>query len=372
MESSRSAIQAAPLAPDEDLFFRGGSAGGLVESRDRAVRECSPSGGAWRSSARIDRSVDGGAGDPGDRARARAGRAGRVRIAARSKARSPADLPCPVARSQDDEHATTLLRRARCDRLQGPLTRLVPGDAAERLPIAVDLYDPMNLEALESVDAARSCLHVRTCWSTSSRAATSSSAPASASATTGSACSPPAGASRPPRMPRIPISKPDRRRAVRHPEEPPVRAGRGSARRLRHRRRTTRCSSGTAGSGTGSTRDLFVLAIAGCARRCRTSARYFMGVRRPGSSRPRAGALGALMALDPTSSGSPDEHVFFRDWTPYDDAPGHLPRRDRGRQPAPRAPRDAVLVPHAAAGCTLGRVPIVCTSGDVLAADRAR
>ena len=86
--------------------------------------------------------------------------------------------------------------------------------------------------------------------------------------------------------------------------------------------------------------------------RCRTSAptSWACATRAPTSSRARRRSAIALAE----QLGLRDTHVFFNDWTPYDDAPERLSRRHGRRQLPPRAPRDALLVPHAHPGLHLG------------------
>jgi glycosyltransferase involved in cell wall biosynthesis len=74
-----------------------------------------------------------------------------VRIAARIGDGRPDDLPCELHELTDGSVAE-LLRWADALVIQGPLTDWHRDVLRSHLPIAVDLYDPMNLEALESAD----------------------------------------------------------------------------------------------------------------------------------------------------------------------------------------------------------------------------
>ena len=130
---------AARVLSDEQLFAEvgtifGGSATATPEGeRDprsaRAPRAARPAAGADPLLGRP-RSVDGGAGDPQRRARARAHAGGRPRD--RGAPRRPgADLPCPAATVSEDA-AADAARPGGCRRDPGPGQRLVPGGAAER------------------------------------------------------------------------------------------------------------------------------------------------------------------------------------------------------------------------------------------------
>jgi glycosyltransferase involved in cell wall biosynthesis len=74
-----------------------------------------------------------------------------VRIASRLGDALPADLPCPLHDLTDATVAEILLW-ADAVVVQGPLTDWHREILRSDLPVAVDLYDPMHLEALESVD----------------------------------------------------------------------------------------------------------------------------------------------------------------------------------------------------------------------------
>jgi glycosyltransferase involved in cell wall biosynthesis len=74
-----------------------------------------------------------------------------VRLASRLGDGLPLDLPCPL-HELTDETVGELLAWADAVVIQGPLTDWHREVLRSELPIAVDLYDPMHLEALESVD----------------------------------------------------------------------------------------------------------------------------------------------------------------------------------------------------------------------------
>jgi glycosyltransferase involved in cell wall biosynthesis len=74
-----------------------------------------------------------------------------VRIAARLGGGLPAALPCPL-HDLTDGTVAELLEWADAMVVQGPLTDWHRDVLRSGIPLAVDLYDPMNLEALESVD----------------------------------------------------------------------------------------------------------------------------------------------------------------------------------------------------------------------------
>jgi glycosyltransferase involved in cell wall biosynthesis len=147
VESSRNAIQAVRKRPDADLFSENVLAvswdvAGTSESRRRRIAVlCSDSIGSSMAGPAI-RSIE----------LARVlGEQADVRIAARLEGEMPTGLPCPV-HTLADVSIDELLRWADAIVLQGPLTHWHPEILRSELPIAIDLYDPLNLEALESVD----------------------------------------------------------------------------------------------------------------------------------------------------------------------------------------------------------------------------
>jgi glycosyltransferase involved in cell wall biosynthesis len=74
-----------------------------------------------------------------------------VRIASRVGDGLPADLPCPL-HELTDATVAEILQWADAVVIQGPLTDWHREILRSALPVAVDLYDPIHLEALESVD----------------------------------------------------------------------------------------------------------------------------------------------------------------------------------------------------------------------------
>lgn len=93
---------------------------------------------------------------------------------------------------------------------------------------------------------------------------------------------------------------------------------------------------------------------------------YFMGTRRPGVERPETRTAGETIALA-DSLGLTGKHIFFHDWTPYDERQNTY------------LDATAVVSLHQAhietrfsfrtrlLDCLWAGVPIVCTSGDVIA-----
>jgi glycosyltransferase involved in cell wall biosynthesis len=143
----REEVQHARSRQDQDLLWEGllveswESGGRAAGGRRRVAVLCSDAIGASMAGPAI-RTIE----------LARVlGREADVRIAARFGEGSAGDLPCPL-HELTDETVIELLGWADALVLQGPLTDWHRAVLRSRLPIAIDLYDPLNLEALESVD----------------------------------------------------------------------------------------------------------------------------------------------------------------------------------------------------------------------------
>ncbi len=144
----RAVIQCARTVPDQELFW----AGLLVDSwpSDDGVSRANLRRVAVLCSDAVGNAMAGPAIRSIELARVLAATAD-VRIAARLSGERPEGLPC-LLHELSDESVAELLRWADALVIQGPLTDWHRDVLRSDLPIAVDLYDPMNLEALESVD----------------------------------------------------------------------------------------------------------------------------------------------------------------------------------------------------------------------------
>jgi glycosyltransferase involved in cell wall biosynthesis len=286
-----------------------------------------------------------------------------VRIAARLGTGEALELPCPL-HELSDITITELAGWADAFVVQGPLTDWHRDVLRSELPIAIDLYDPMNLEALESVDPdllvpyTTNLLHDQLwrgdfffCASERQRDFWLGMLAASGRVTPGRYAEDPdlnglIGV--------VPYGI---------PEEQPVRTGPG-----------IRAELGIAaddplfvwngGIWQWFDPELLVLAVERLRAEIPNVRALFMGVRRPGSELTEE-ARRLQVLID--EHGLRDRHVFVRDWTPYAeradtylDATGvvslhhaHIETRFSFRT--------RLL------DCIWSATPIVCTSGDVLA-----
>jgi glycosyltransferase involved in cell wall biosynthesis len=201
--------------------------------------------------------------------------------------------------------------------LQGPLTDWFPEVLAGNAPIAIDLYDPMNLEALEHPDAATNVPYtVRLLVDQIARGdyfMCASERQRDYWLGMLAACG---------RVDAAAYGEdPDLRALIDVvpfglPREAPIRSGPGPREEI---------------EGIGPDDPLFVwngglwdwfdpetlLAATALARRSTPNIRVlFMGVQRPGEDAPSAAAQSLMRRSD--ELGLTDVHVFFRSWTPYE------------------------------------------------------
>jgi glycosyltransferase involved in cell wall biosynthesis len=280
-------------------------------------------------------------------------------------ATSSIDAPCPVRRLGDDV-VRDLLEGSDAIVLQGPVSEWYPQILASDVPIAVDLYDPMNLESLESRHADQLVPYTTKlllaqvmrgdfffCASERQRDYWIGML-AGAGRVTSSAYR----------------ADPDLRQLIDVvpfgiPGEPPQRSAPG-------------VRGVVAGIGDGDPLllwngglwgwfepELFIRAIAAAREQVPNIRAYFMGVRDPRADELSREAEGAIALAE--QLGVRDTHVFFNDWTPYDlrqnvylDATAAVSFH-RAHLETRFSFRTRIL------DCIWASLPIVCSSGDVLA-----
>ena len=275
-----------------------------------------------------------------------------------------ARTPCPAIALGEDALGE-LLPGCAAAILQGPLTHWHPSVLRSETPIAVDLYDPMNLEALESrhadqlVPYTTQLLRAQVqrgdfffCASERQRDYWIGMLAGRGRVTSAAY-----------------RADPDLRQLIDVvpfgiPGEPPAaqRAGR-ARRRRRHRRR--RSAAGLERRALGLVRARAVhprdrlRAPRGAER-----ARVLHGRPRPRAEELSREARDAIALAE--RLGLRDTHVFFNDWTPYDVRQNVYLDATAAVELPSRAPRDALLVPHAHPRLHRSSVPTCCSEGDVL------
>ena len=287
-----------------------------------------------------------------------------VRLAARLGEGRPAHLPCELV-ELSDATIVEILSWADALVVQGPLTDWHREVLRSPLPIAIDLYDPMNLEALESVDPKNLVPYTTNllwdqlwrgdfffCASERQRDFWLGMLAASGRITPGRY-----------------DEDPDLNELIGLvpygiPAEAPVRSGRGVRSELEGVGPDDPLFVWNGGIWQWFDPDLLVLAVARLRHEIPNVRALFMGVRRPGSAPTQeARRLEALIDLN----GLRDTNVYVRDWTPYAE------RADTYLDAT------AVVSLHHShietrfsfrtrlLDCFWSGTPIICTSGDVLA-----
>jgi hypothetical protein len=228
-----------------------------------------------------------------------------------------ADVPCRTE-TLTGETVDRLLRECDALVLQGELTKLFPQLLAADVPLAVDLYDPMNLEALEDPQADRLVPYtvdllveqvVRgdffICASERQRDYWLGMLAAAGRIT-----------------PELYAHDPDLRRLIDivpfgTPPQPPVRTGPGVRGVIPAIGPDDPLFLWNGGLWDWFDPDTFVLAVAAARERVPTIRAYFMGVRHPHGGPEHTAIARRVFALS-DRLGLTGRHVFFNDWTPYD------------------------------------------------------
>ena len=276
-----------------------------------------------------------------------------------------ADVPCPAATVSDDL-LQTLLAEVDAVVIQGPVTDWYPAVLQSGVPIAVDLYDPMHLEALQRANASAELPHVLNlvidqlrrgdfffCASERQRDYWLGMLSSLGRVT-----------------PEAYAEDPDLRSLIDVvpygiSAEPPVRAGDGPRRSVDGIGPDDVLLVWNGGLWDWFDTQTFLRALALVRDELPMLRAYFMGILRPGSTE-LAPAARKVMALS-DELGLTGTTVFFNDWTPFD-----------RRQDVYLDATAIVSLHHAhlesrfsfrtrLLDALWGRVPIVCTSGDVVA-----
>ncbi len=229
-----------------------------------------------------------------------------------------ADLPCPTVVLSDDA-VDRLLGSSDALVVQGDLTRAYPQLLDADVPLAVDLYDPMNLEALEHPDAPRLVPHVvgllleqlergdffvcaserqRDYWLGMLAAAGRVTAERYA-------------------------EDPDLRLLLDiapfgTPAEPPVRTGPGVRGRVAGIHDDDPLFIWNGGLWDWFDPESFVRAVDLARRQVPTLRAYFMGISHPHAGPEQTDTVRRVLRLS-DELGLTDRHVFFNSWTAYDE-----------------------------------------------------
>jgi glycosyltransferase involved in cell wall biosynthesis len=280
-------------------------------------------------------------------------------------ATAPISAPCPVRRLSSSV-VREIISGSDALVLQGPVSDWYPEILASDVPVAVDLYDPMNLEALESrhadqlVPYTTQLLRAQVqrgdfffCASERQRDYWIGML-AGAGRVTSSAYR----------------ADPDLRQLVDVvpfgiPSEPPVRTAPGVRGVIEGIGQDDPLLIWNGGLWGWFEPELFIRAIDTARREVPNVRAYFMGVRDPRSEALTPEARSAIALAD--RLGLRDTHVFFHDWTPYDtrqnvylDATAVVSFH-RAHLETRFSFRTRIL------DCIWASLPVVCSEGDVLA-----
>ena len=276
-----------------------------------------------------------------------------------------ADLPCPAATVSEDL-LQTLLAEVDAVVIQGPVTDWYPALLRSGVPIAIDLYDPMHLEALQRVSVSAELPHVLNlvidqlrrgdfffCASERQRDYWLGMLSSLGRVT-----------------PEAYAEDPDLRGLIDVvpygiSAEPPERVGKGPRDTVEGIGPDDVLLVWNGGLWDWFDTQTFLRALALVRDELPMLRAYFMGIRRPGSIELAPAAIDVMALSD--ELGLTGKTVFFNDWTPFD-----------RRQDVYLDATAVVSLHHAhlesrfsfrtrLLDALWGRVPIVCTSGDVVA-----
>ena len=371
LRERRAAAQTARTRDDAALATRLGAAFD-IDRRDAGRAHRRPAAGR-RAAARGDallrrrRRRHRGPRHPRARERARAARAASTCRSACATRRPSIDAPCPVRRLSKSV-VREILAGSDAIVLQGPVSDWYPEILASDVPIAVDLYDPMNLEALESQHADQ--LVPYTTQLLRAQVARGDFFFCASERQRDYWIGMLAGAGRVDerRLPRRSRSAAaHRRRPVRDPERAAACAPRRAcAASSRESATTIRCWSGTAASGAGSSPSCSSARSTSRARAVPNVRAYFMGVRdprvdelSPEAQRARSRwqrASGCATRTSSSTTGRPTTRARTSTSTP-------LPRSASIARTSRRASRSA----RASSTASGPRCRSSAASGDVLA-----
>jgi glycosyltransferase involved in cell wall biosynthesis len=275
------------------------------------------------------------------------------------------ELPCPAVSASHDI-LSTLLADVDAIVLQGPVTDWFPEVLRSDVPIAIDLYDPMHLEAIQGAGADAELPYVLNlvidqlrrgdfffCASERQRDYWLGMLSSLGRVTA-----------------RAYVEDPDLRNLIDVVPygisvEPPVRVGPGPRETVDGIGPDDFLLVWNGGLWDWFDTATFLRALAQVREELPTLRAYFMGVRRPGSTELAPAALKVMALAD--ELGLTGKTVFFNSWTPFD-----------RRQDVYLDATAIVSLHHAhlesrfsfrtrLLDALWGRVPILCTSGDVVA-----